>query len=132
MEATIEISNLHKRFGATVALDGMTFTVAPGEVTGFVGPNGVGKSTTMRVILGLDAPDAGSVLIGGQRYTSPRHPVNHAGSLLDAPVLQPSRSARNRSGQLKPAHADRTPGAGRPRGCTSADAARESPGFGQP
>jgi ABC-2 type transport system ATP-binding protein len=95
MEATIEISNLHKRFGATVALDGMTFTVVPGEVTGFVGPNGAGKSTTMRVVVGLDAPDAGSALIGGQRYQSLRHPLSHVGSLLDASALQPSRSARN-------------------------------------
>jgi ABC-2 type transport system ATP-binding protein len=95
MEATIEISNLRKSFGATVALDGMTFTVAPGEITGFVGPNGAGKSTTMRVILGLDAPDAGSALVGGKRYQSLRHPLSHVGSLLDASALQPSRSARN-------------------------------------
>jgi ABC-2 type transport system ATP-binding protein len=95
MDATIEISNLRKRFGATVALDGMTFTVAAGEVTGFVGPNGAGKSTTMRVILGLDAADAGSALIGGQRYQSLRHPLSHVGSLLDAAALQPSRSARS-------------------------------------
>jgi len=95
MDATIEISNLRKRFGATVALDGMSFTVAPGEVTGFVGPNGAGKSTTMRVILGLDAPDAGSALIGGRRYQSLRHPLSHVGSLLDASALQPSRSGRN-------------------------------------
>src|ERR1017187_5915878 len=73
----------------------MTFTVQPGQVTGFVGPNGAGKSTTMRVILGLDAPDDGSALIGGQRDPSPRHPLNHVGSLLDAAALQPSRTARN-------------------------------------
>ena len=95
MEATIEVSGLRKHFGPTVALDGMTFTVAPGQVTGFVGPNGAGKSTTMRVILGLDAPDAGSALIGGQRYAGLRHPLSHVGSLLDAAALQPSRSARN-------------------------------------
>jgi ABC-2 type transport system ATP-binding protein len=95
MEATIEVSNLRKRFGATVALDGMTFTVRPGEVTGFVGPNGAGKSTTMRVILGLDAPDEGSALIGGRRYQSLRHPLSHLGSLLDASALQPGRSGRN-------------------------------------
>ena len=51
-DATIEVTGLRKRFGTTVALDGMTFTVQPGQVTGFVGPNGAGKSTTMRVILG--------------------------------------------------------------------------------
>src|SRR6201987_2646931 len=95
MEATIEVSGLHKRFGPVVALDGMTFTVAPGQVTGFVGPNGAGKSTTMRVILGLDAPDDGHALIGGQRYQSLRHPLSHVGSLLDASALQAARSARN-------------------------------------
>ena len=95
MEATIEVSGLHKRFGPAVALDGMTFAVQPGEITGFVGPNGAGKSTTMRVILGLDAPDAGTALIGGHRYQSLRHPLSHIGSLLDAAALQPSRSARN-------------------------------------
>jgi ABC-2 type transport system ATP-binding protein len=95
MEATIEVRGLRKRFGQTVALDGVTFTVEPGQVTGFVGPNGAGKSTTMRVILGLDAPDEGQALVGGQRYQSLRHPLSHAGSLLDAAALQPSRSARS-------------------------------------
>jgi ABC-2 type transport system ATP-binding protein len=95
MEATIEVRGLRKRFGSTVALDGMTFIVQPGQVTGFVGPNGAGKSTTMRVVLGLDAPDEGTALVGGQRYQTLRHPLNHVGSVLDAGALQPSRSARN-------------------------------------
>jgi ABC-2 type transport system ATP-binding protein len=95
MEATIEVAGLRKRFGQARALDGMTFTVAPGQVTGFVGPNGAGKSTTMRVILGLDAPDAGSATIGGQPYAALRRPLHHIGALLDAGALQPSRSARN-------------------------------------
>jgi ABC-2 type transport system ATP-binding protein len=95
MEATIEVSGLRKRFGPVLALDGMSFTVAPGQVTGFVGPNGAGKSTTMRVILGLDAADEGTALIGGQPYASLRHPLSHVGALLDAAALQPSRSARN-------------------------------------
>jgi ABC-2 type transport system ATP-binding protein len=95
MEATIEVAGLRKRFGPTQALDGMTFTVAPGQVTGFVGPNGAGKSTTMRVLLGLDAADAGTALIGGRPYASLRRPLSQVGSLLDAGALQPSRSARN-------------------------------------
>jgi ABC-2 type transport system ATP-binding protein len=95
MEATIEVNGLHKRFGPTLALDGMSFTVQPGQVTGFVGPNGAGKSTTMRVILGLDAADEGSALIGGQPYHRLRHPLSHVGSLLDASALQPGRTARN-------------------------------------
>jgi ABC-2 type transport system ATP-binding protein len=94
-DITIEVDRLHKRFGPTVALNGMTFTVAPGQVTGFIGPNGAGKSTTMRVILGLDAPDQGRALVGGRPYASLRHPLTHLGPLLDASALQPSRTARN-------------------------------------
>jgi len=94
MEA-IEVTGLRKRFGSAVALDGMSFTVAPGQVTGFVGPNGAGKSTTMRVVLGLDAPDAGTALVGGRPYRSLRDPLRQVGSLLDAAALQPSRTGRN-------------------------------------
>jgi ABC-2 type transport system ATP-binding protein len=95
MEATIEVTGLHKRFGPAVALDGMSFTVRPGLVTGFIGPNGAGKSTTMRVILGLDAPDEGTALVGGRPYRSLRSPLRCVGSLLDASALQPSRTGRN-------------------------------------
>jgi ABC-2 type transport system ATP-binding protein len=94
-EATIDVSGLRKRFGRTIALDGMSFAVTPGKVTGLVGPNGAGKSTTMRVILGLDAADAGRALIGGRPYRSLRRPLCHLGALLDAAALQPSRSGRN-------------------------------------
>ncbi len=94
MEATIEVRDLRKRFGGTTALDGVSFTVAPGSVTGFVGPNGAGKSTTMRVILGLDEADDGTALIGGQPYARLRHPLRHVGALLDASALHPARSAR--------------------------------------
>src|ERR1700733_1506102 len=95
MEATIEVTGLRKRFGSATALDGMTFTVAPGQVTGFVGPNGAGKSTTMRIVLGLDAADAGTATIGGHPYATPRRPLHHIGALLDAGALQPGRTARN-------------------------------------
>src|SRR5580693_415028 len=87
----IEVTELRKRYGATQSLDGMTFTVRPGQVTGFVGSNGAGKSTTMRIILGLDAADAGTALIGGRPYRTLRHPLSHVGALLDAAALQPSR-----------------------------------------
>jgi ABC-2 type transport system ATP-binding protein len=91
----IAVAGLRKRFGATLALDGMSFTVRPGVVTGFVGPNGAGKSTTMRVILGLDAVDHGTALIDGKPYRSLRRPLSHVGSLLDAAALHPGRSGRN-------------------------------------
>jgi ABC-type transport system involved in cytochrome c biogenesis ATPase subunit len=94
-EPSIAVRGLRKRFGSTVALDGVSFTVSPGEVTGFVGPNGAGKSTTMRVILGLDSVEAGTALIGGRPYRSLRHPLRRVGALLDAGALHPSRSARN-------------------------------------
>ncbi|HEX3491298.1 MAG TPA: ATP-binding cassette domain-containing protein [Streptosporangiaceae bacterium] len=95
MEAAIEVTDLRKRFGPTLALDGLSFTVTAGSITGFVGPNGAGKSTTMRAVLGLDSLDGGRALVGGQPYQSLRHPLSHLGSLLDAAALQPSRSARN-------------------------------------
>jgi len=95
MEATSEISGLRRRFDATVALDGMRFAVAPGDVTGFAGLNGAGKSTTMRVILGLDVADTCSALICGRPYARPGHPLSHVGSLVDASALQPGRSGRN-------------------------------------
>ncbi|MEV0350090.1 ATP-binding cassette domain-containing protein [Nonomuraea sp. NPDC050680] len=95
MRATIEVAGLRKRFGQTMALDGMSFTVEPGQVTGFVGPNGAGKSTTMRVILGLDAADEGTALVGGRPYTGLRDPLRHVGALLDAAALQPSRTGRD-------------------------------------
>ena len=60
---TIEIQNLHKRFGDVQALDGMSFTVHDGEMYGFVGSNGAGKSTTMRIALGVLAADSGEVLL---------------------------------------------------------------------
>jgi ABC-2 type transport system ATP-binding protein len=94
-EATIEVAGLRKRFGHTVALDGMTFTVNPGRVTAFIGPNGAGKSTTMRVTLGLDRADEGTALIGGRPYRSLRHPMHHVGALLDAAAVHPARSGRN-------------------------------------
>ena len=95
MEAAIEVAALRKRFGPTVALDGLSFMVTAGSITGFVGPNGAGKSTTMRAILGLDSLDSGRALVGGHPYQHLRHPLSHVGSLLDAAALQPSRSARN-------------------------------------
>jgi ABC-2 type transport system ATP-binding protein len=89
----IEVRGLRKRYGATVAVDGLSFSVRPGVVTGFLGPNGAGKSTTMRMILALDAPDAGQVRIGGRRYRELRWPLREVGALLEARAFHPGRSA---------------------------------------
>lgn len=57
----LEIRNLTKRYSDVVALDGASFSVAPGRIVGFLGPNGAGKTTTMRTIFGLVRPDRGDV-----------------------------------------------------------------------
>src|SRR5918995_4017459 len=95
MSTTIELRDLRKRYGRTVAVDGLSFTVAPGEVTAFVGPNGAGKSTTMRMVLGLDAPDEGAALVGGQQYRSLPSPLRVVGALLDAGAVHHGRRARD-------------------------------------
>ena len=95
MSTAIEAHDLTKRYGRTVAVDGLSFRVDAGRVIGFVGPNGAGKSTTMRLILGLDAPDRGDVRIGGRRYRDLRAPLCEVGALLDAGATHPGRRARS-------------------------------------
>lgn len=89
----IEVVQLTKRYGSTVAVRDLTFIVQPGFVTGFLGPNGSGKSTTMRVILGLDAPTAGEARVGGRRYVDLRAPLREVGALLDTRAMHPGRTA---------------------------------------
>ena len=89
----IQAHELNKRFGGTVAVDGLTFTVLPGRVTGFLGPNGAGKSTTMRMILGLDAPTSGSVTVNGRPYRTLKRPLHEVGAVLDARAVHGGRSA---------------------------------------
>jgi len=64
-ENAIEIINLHKRFGKVKALDGLSFTVRPGEIYGLIGPNGAGKTTALRILATLIKPSAGSARIFG-------------------------------------------------------------------
>ena len=61
----IEISGLTKHFGPLVAVEGVTFSVARGDVLGFLGPNGAGKSTTMKMLTGFLPPTAGTAVVGG-------------------------------------------------------------------
>jgi len=93
--SVIEVNNVTKRYGATVAVRNLSFKVQPGIVTGFLGPNGAGKSTTMRLILGLDAPDAGTTLVNGKPYAEHRAPLCEVGALLEARSVHTGRSARN-------------------------------------
>src|SRR4051794_9401702 len=61
----IEIDNLHKHFGTTRAVNGISFTFESGQIYGFVGPNGAGKSSTMRILATLDEPTGGDAYIDG-------------------------------------------------------------------
>ena len=66
----IAVANVSHRYGARVALDGVSFEVAPGTIRGLLGANGAGKSTLMRVCAGLQTADAGTVCVGGHNLTS--------------------------------------------------------------
>jgi ABC-2 type transport system ATP-binding protein len=91
----IEAQLLTKRYGRTVAVDGVSFVVQPGRVTGFLGPNGAGKSATMRMILGLDTPSSGEVRVNGKPYAELADPLRSVGALLDAKAVVASRTAAN-------------------------------------
>ncbi len=71
MESLLEIRQVSKRYGSTRALEGVSFTVDPGQVVGLVGPNGSGKTTLLHAVVGLVRPDAGQILVGGFEHGSP-------------------------------------------------------------
>jgi ABC-2 type transport system ATP-binding protein len=89
----VTVSNLHKEYGKTVAVDDLSFQVKPGQVTGFLGPNGSGKSTTMRLMLGLDR-GRGVTLWDGKPLDLYPHAPKVVGAHLDAKFFHPNRSAR--------------------------------------
>ncbi|CAD6010423.1 ATP-binding cassette domain-containing protein [Agreia sp. COWG] len=91
----IEVSHLSKRFGDRLALDDVSFSVGAGRVTAFLGPNGSGKTTTMRILLGLDFASAGVALVNGVPFATLRDPMSQLGALLDARGAHPGRSAFN-------------------------------------
>lgn len=100
----IEARALTKRYGSTVAVDGLDFEVRPGAVTGFLGPNGSGKSTTMRLIMGLDRPDAGTTRVEGRPYQDLRWPLREVGALLEARTYHPGRTAEKHLAALAAAN----------------------------
>lgn len=91
----IIVRNLSKNFGRVNAVDDLSFTVEPGSVTGFLGPNGSGKTTTLRMILGLVQPSSGTATINGRPFAQLRNPGAVVGALLEAQAFHPGRSARN-------------------------------------
>jgi ABC-2 type transport system ATP-binding protein len=89
----IELDGLTKAHRSRVAVDDLTVTVEPGRVTGFLGPNGSGKTTTMRCILGLTRPTAGTATVLGRPYRDLARPMRRVGALLDPRARHPGRTA---------------------------------------
>jgi ABC-2 type transport system ATP-binding protein len=93
--AVIEVDSLTKRYGGTTAVDGLSFTVDKGSVVGLLGANGSGKTTTMRMLLGLAEPTTGRATIGGRAYADIPDPAREVGAVLDAAQFHPGRTGRN-------------------------------------
>jgi ABC-2 type transport system ATP-binding protein len=91
----LEVHELTKRYGATLAVDGLSFRAEPGRVLGFLGPNGAGKTTTLRTLLGLTLPTSGQATIGGRGYRSLTDPITQVGAVLEGPQFHPGRTGRN-------------------------------------
>ena len=91
----IEVSGVSKRFGSTLAVDDLSFTVERGHITAFLGPNGAGKTTTLRILLGLVNATGGTATIDGKAYVALEDPVGTVGAVLDGGMLHPGRSGRN-------------------------------------
>ena len=84
----IETRNLSKTFKSFKAVDDLSFSIHPGEVYGFLGENGAGKSTTMRMLLGLIYPDSGEILIEGQKFNNgSRHLLSSIGAIIERPDM---------------------------------------------
>ena len=95
MDGQIVVSGLTKVYPKVRAVDGLSFTVEPGRVTGFLGPNGSGKTTTLRMVLNLVTPTSGNSTIGGVRYADLDEPLGSVGAVLEASSAHKGRTGRN-------------------------------------
>src|SRR5690554_3423755 len=91
----IEFRHVTKSFGSVRAVSDLSFTVEPGRVTGFLGPNGSGKTTTLRALLGLVTPTSGTATFDGVAYHDLERPLETVGAALEAASFHPGRTARN-------------------------------------
>ena len=90
----VAVERLTKRYGDVTAVDDLSFTVRWGAVTGFLGANGAGKSTTLKVVLGLAAPTSGRATVMGRPYHQLPQPARSVGAVLETGVFHPLRSGR--------------------------------------
>jgi ABC-2 type transport system ATP-binding protein len=93
---TLEIRELTRRYGSGLAVDCLSFEVPAGHVTGLLGPNGAGTSTTMRLVLGLDRPTAGSALVTGRPCGGLKRPLREVGAMLEPRSFHPGPAAQAR------------------------------------
>ena len=91
--STISFHKLTKRYGPVLAVDDLSFDVPSGRVTGFLGPNGSGKTTALRILLGLAGATSGTATIAGLAYGQLHDPVRRVGAALDSNTFHPGRSA---------------------------------------
>ena len=91
---TLSFHQLTKHYGSVIALDGFTAAALPGRITAFLGSNGAGKTTSMRILLGLSTPTSGTAHVDGTAYADLRHPTRVVGAVLDQ-GFHPNRTARN-------------------------------------
>ena len=89
----MSVSHLAKRFGRHQALVDVSFTVRRGTIVGLLGPDGAGKTTTLRTLLGLVEPTSGAALFGSSRYRDLDRPGRLVGALIDAAAGHPGRTA---------------------------------------
>ena len=90
---TISFHKITKRYGSVLAVDDLSFDVLPGRVTGLLGPAGSGKTTTLRILLGLAAPTSGTATIAGWPYRRLPDRLRRVGAALDSNTFHPGRSA---------------------------------------
>jgi ABC-2 type transport system ATP-binding protein len=95
MDGQIAVNGLTKNYPKVTAVNELTFTVAPGRVTGFLGPNGSGKTTTLRMILNLVTPTAGTATVGGNAYAELTRPLDTVGAVLEASSAHKGRTGRD-------------------------------------
>ena len=107
----LELNDLARRYGETVALDGLSLRVPEGEVLGFVGPNGAGKTTAMRIALGVLEPDSGEVLWRGEPAT--REVQRAFGYMPEERGLYPKMRVDRQLRYIATLHGDDDPGAAR-------------------
>ena len=91
----LEVSGLTKRYGGTLAVDGLSFKTSTGRILGFLGPNGAGKTTTLRMLLGLTVPTEGTAVVEGKPYRELDDPMQVVGAVLEGPQFHPGRTGRN-------------------------------------